>query len=272
MLLNYILGSILLLFLFSGVRIVRPTHRALIETLGKFKRIQDQGFTWIIPLIQSSRYVNITEQMVDVVPQKVITKDKLNAEVDAVIYYKVNDVKASEYNVDDHETQLTKLTKTTLRAVIGKMTLTDANEKRNEINQAIEKVLKIETTSYGVEVLRVEIQRIEPPKDVQDEMNNVVKAEQKRIAEKDLAEARKVEAGGFKEAEIKKAEGARQATILKAEGKAQAFNLIKKSFTGNAIKEKQLEVTRDALKDNSKIILTQKGITPQLIIGKLPIR
>ena len=109
--------------------------------------------------------VNITELMVDVEPQTVITRDKLNAIVDAVVYYKIMDVKKSVYNVDDHRAQLTSLARTTLRAVIGKMTLTEANENRDDINMKVEKVLDKETDSYGVEVLRVEIQKIEPPED-----------------------------------------------------------------------------------------------------------
>jgi regulator of protease activity HflC (stomatin/prohibitin superfamily) len=259
-------------FIAAGVRIVRPTHKMVIETLGKFNRTAESGFSWVIPLIQTTRYVNLTEQMVDVEPQMVITKDKLNAEVDAVVYYKVNEVKKSLYNVDDHKTQLTSLARTTLRAVIGKMSLTDANEKRNEVNSEVEKVLTKETASYGVSILRVEIQRIEPPRDVQDSMNNVVKAEQEKIAAMDLATAKETEADGDRRATIKRAEGNRQAAILEAEGKSQAFTLINKTFTGNSQILKKLEVTQKSLEKNSKIILTEKGINPQLIIGDLPLK
>jgi len=258
--------------LLSGIRIVRPTHRLLVETLGKWSKTNEQGFTFIIPIIQQGIYVNITEQMVDVEPQMVITKDKLNAEVDAVVYYKIKDVMKAIYNVDNHKSQLTSLARTTLRAVVGKMTLTDANENRDEINSQVEMILDKETDSYGVEVLRVEIQRIEPPKDVQNAMNEVVKAEQKKIAANDTATALETEADGQRRASIKKAEGNRQATILEAEGKAKAFDLIEKSFKGNAKELKRLEVTENSLKNNSKIILTEKGITPQLIIGDLPIK
>lgn len=257
---------------FSGIRIVRPTHRIVIENLGKFSKNGGQGFHWIFPVIQRSNIVNITEQMVDVQPQMVITKDKLNAEVDAVVYYKIKDVVKSLYNVDDHKQQLTSLARTTLRAVIGKMTLTDANENRDEINKQVETILDKETNSYGVEVLRVEIQKIEPPQDVQNAMNEVVKAEQKKIASNDIATALEIEADGTRRAEIKKAEGRRQASILEAEGKAKAFGLIEKSFTGKAQLLKKLEVTENSLKNNSKIILTSKGIDPQLLIGDLPFK
>ncbi len=256
----------------TGIRIVRPTHKMVVETFGKYSKTAEAGFNWIIPVIQSGKYVNITEQMVDIEPQMVITKDKLNAEVDAVVYYQVKNVVNSLYNVEDHQRQLSSLARTTLRAVIGKMSLTDANEKRNEVNTEVEKVLTKETASYGLQVLRVEIQRIEPPKDVQDAMNQVVKAEQEKISAMDLATATETKADGDRRASIKKAEGQRQASILEAEGKAKAFTLINKSFTGNSQILKKLEVTQKSLENNSKIILTEKGIHPQLIIGDLPIK
>lgn len=270
--LNYILIAAALAILFSGIRIVRPTHSAVVETLGKFSKIIDSGFTWIIPVIQRTYYVNITEQMVDTQPQMVITKDNLNAEVDAVIYYKVKDVKASIYNIDDHRAQLSSLARTTLRAVIGKMSFTQANENRNRINADVEEILDAETKTYGVDVLRVEIQKIEAPEDVQTAMNAVVKAERIKIASKDEAEAVKIKASGEKEAEIQKAEGQRQSSILIAEGQAQAFELIEKSFKQKAQLLKQLEVTQKSLENNAKIVLTEKGITPKIIMDGIPVK
>jgi regulator of protease activity HflC (stomatin/prohibitin superfamily) len=266
----YVGMGVAVVVLGAGIRIVRPTHKLLIETLGKYSKTGEQGLNWIIPIIQSSRYVNITEQMVDVPEQTVQTSDKLNTLVDAMVYYQVVDAKASEYNVDNHRRQLTSLARTTLRAVMGNMTLTECIQSRDRINSEVEKVLDKETDSYGVSVLRVEVQRIEPPQDVQSAMNNVVKAEQKKIAAKDIAEALETEADGMRRAEIKKAEGRKQASILEAEGKSKAFDLIDKSFKGNAQKLKNLEVTENSLRNNSKVILTDKGITPQLLIGELP--
>ncbi len=265
----------------AGIRIVRPTHRMLIETLGKYSKTAEQGFNWIIPIIQSARYVNITEQMVDVPEQTVQTADKLNTKVDAMVYYQVKDVKASQYNVDNHRRQLTSLARTTLRAVMGKLTLTECIQERQKINDAVEKVLEKETNSYGVCVLRVEVQRIEPPRDVQDAMNEVVKAEQKKIAAKDTATALETEADGNRRATIKRAEGSRQASILGAEGSRQAAILEAKGiakgrvlvaeakakaiksvneaadkyFKGNSQKLKELEVAEESLKNNSKVIL-----------------
>ncbi len=262
-------------FAASGIRIVRPVDKMVIETLGKYVKTAEQGFSWIIPIIQTGRYVNVTERMVDVEPQMVITKDKLNAEVDAVVYYKINDVKKSLYNVDNHKVQLTSLARTTLRAVIGKMSLADANEKRDEVNLQVEKVLTKETSSYGVAVLRVEIQKIEPPKDVQDAMNEVVKAEQEKISAEDLATAVETKADGTKRAAIKEAEGIAQGKVIVAEGEAKRIKLVNEAadryFKGNAKELKRLDVTQASLEKNAKIILTEKGISPQLIIGELPI-
>ncbi len=260
----------LLIFLFSGFRTVRPIEKGIIERFGKYMRTKEAGLLWIIPSLERMYKVNITEQLVDVEPQMVITKDKLNAEVDAVVYYKIRNVEASLYNVDDHRKQLTSLARTTLRAVIGNMSLTDANEKRNTINAEVETVLDKETNSYGVEVLRVEIQKIEPPKDVQESMNKVVKAEQEKIAAMDIASATETKADGEKRAEIKKAEGIKQGLILSSEGKAAAIRTVataeadkikllneaaEKYFIGNAQTLKKLETMEAALKDNTKLIV-----------------
>ena len=259
-------------FLAAGIKIVRPTHKMLVETLGKYTKTAQQGFTWIVPFIQKGRFVNITERMVDVEPQTVITKDNLNAIVDAVVYYQIIDVVKSQYNVDNHAQQLTSLARTTLRAVIGKMTFTEANEERDRINERVEQILDKETDSYGVEVLRVEIQRIEAPQDVQSAMNDVVVADRKKMAAKDFANAVEIEADGKRRAAIKEADGSRQAQILKAEGESKAFDLINKAFVGNAQLLKKLEVTQAALEKNAKIVLTEKGINPSIIMDSVPIR
>ena len=271
-LLSNIIIAAVVIFAFSGIRIVRPTHKALIETFGKFTRVREQGFTWIVPIIQKSYYVNVTEQMVDVQPQTVITKDNLNAVVDAVVYYQIKDVKASVYNVDDNRVQLTSLARTTLRAVIGQMAFSDANENRDKINQEIETILDKETKSYGVDVLRVEIQKIEAPQHVQEAMNDVVIAERKKIAAKDFANAVEIEADGKKRAAIREAEGQKEAEILNAEGQAKAFELINKSFVQNAQLLKQLEVLQASLENNTKIVLTEKGISPSIIMDAIPIK
>ncbi len=253
-----VVGVIVLIIALAGIRIVRPTHRMLIETLGKYSKTAEQGFNWIIPIIQSTRYVNITEQMVDIPEQTVQTSDKLNTKVDAMVYYQIKDVKKSEYNVDNNRRQLTSLARTTLRAVMGKLTLTECIQERDKINSSVEKILEKETDSYGVEVLRVEVQRIEPPKDVQEAMNEVVKAEQSKISAKDIATALETEADGKKRAAIKEAQGIAEGRVTVARAKAESIKLVneasEKYFKGNAQKLKQLEVAEESLKNNTKVI------------------
>lgn len=259
------------IFLF-GIRIVRPTHELIIETLGKYSKTGTQGFNWIIPIIQSSTYVNITEQMIDTRKQTVITKDNLNADVDAVIYYKIKNSKDSVYNVDDHKVQIGSLTRTTLRNVIGNMTFSEANSSRDKINAKVEEILTKETKSYGLDILRVELQSVEAPPEVQEAMNEVVMAERNKMSAKDFANAKEIEADGIKRAEIKKAEGIKSARILEAEGKAEAIKLeneaAEKYFIGNAQILKSLEVTNDSLKNNSKIVIPQ-GSELVNVIGEM---
>ncbi len=269
-----VLIIIIFVFFFLGIRIIRPVEKGVIERFGKYIGTVEQGFHWIIPIVDRMLKINITEQMVDIEPQTVITKDKLNAVVDAVVYYQIKDPVKSMYNVDDHQSQLTSLARTTLRSVIGKMTLTEANENRDDINIKVEEVLDKETESYGLEVLRVEIQTIDPPRDVQDAMNKVVKAEQEKIAAQDLATAKETEADGARRAEIKKAEGIKQALILEAEGRSEAIikvaaakakeiqlvnESITKYFKNEAQTYKKLETTAQSLEKGTKYVIDSKS-------------
>jgi len=270
MIILIILGLIILIGL-MGIRIIRPIEQGLIETFGKYSKTATQGFNWIFPVIQRMVKVNTTEIRVDVEPQNIITKDKLNAEVDAVVYYKIKEIDKAIYNVNNFGTSVPSLARTTLRAIIGKMSLADANENRNKINLDVEKELDKQTDAWGIEIVRVELQKIEPPQDVQGAMNEVVKAENEKIAAKDRAIAMETEADGERMASIKRAEGNKQSSILEAEGKAKAFELIRKSFKDEAQVLKRLEVTQASLENNSKVILTEKGINPHLLIGELPL-
>ena len=195
----------------------------------------------------------------DIDPQSIITKDKLNAVVDGVVYYRVEEAKSAIYNVNNFESSVPSLAKTTLRAVIGKMTLTEANENRDQINLEVEKILSHEVTKWGIDVVRVELQRIEPPDDVQDAMNKVVKAENEKIAALDLATAIETKADGERRAEIKKAEGIAAAIRLKADADGDAIKTVniaaEEYFVGNAQLLKKLETVAEALKDNTKIIV-----------------
>lgn len=256
------IGFFIVLFI-SGIRIIRPTHRGLVERMGKYKRFAHPGFNWIIPIIDRMFAVNSTEQMVDALPQEIITNDNLNARVDAQVYFKVKpdeeSVKRSQYNVNNYQYQIVNLARTTLRNIIGTMTLKSANSERSKINSELLKTLCTETASWGIDIVRTELKEIDPPKDVQETMNKVVKAENEKIAAIDFATACETTADGQKRAEIKKAEGIRQANILAAEGEAQAIKLVNEAanqyFIGNAQLLRKLQTLEVSLKDNAKIVI-----------------
>ncbi|MDD3089069.1 MAG: SPFH/Band 7/PHB domain protein [Candidatus Omnitrophica bacterium] len=261
-----ILGLILIVVLFvffSGIRIVRPTHRGLIERLGKYNRFATPGFHWVVPVIEALYWVNVTEQMVDAEPQEIITNDNLNARVDAQVYFKVRSdeesVKSSQYNVNKYEWQIVNLARTTLRNIIGTLTLKSANSERGKINQELHKTLCDETKSWGIEIVRTELKEIDPPKDVQETMNKVVKAENEKIAAVDFATATETAADGARRAEIKKADGIKQAKVLEAQGEAEAIRLVneaaEKYFIGNAQVLRKLQAVETALSNNSKIVV-----------------
>jgi regulator of protease activity HflC (stomatin/prohibitin superfamily) len=259
-----IILAIFVIFLFlAGIRIVRPTHRGLIERLGKYNRFANPGFHWIIPVIERMFQVNTTEQMVDAEPQEIITNDNLNARVDAQVYFKVKldeeSVKSSQYNVNNYQWQIVNLARTTLRNIIGTLTLKSANSERGKINADLHKTLMEETHSWGIDIVRTELKEIDPPKDVQETMNKVVKAENEKIAAIDFATARETVADGEKRAKIKEAEGIKQSRILQAEGEAEAIKLVNEAadryFTGNAQLLRKLEALESALSKNAKIVV-----------------
>jgi regulator of protease activity HflC (stomatin/prohibitin superfamily) len=255
--------AIFVLFLFSGIRIVRPTHRALVERLGKYHHFASFGFNWIIPGIDRMFVINITEKMINAEPQEIITNDNLNARVDAQVYFKIKSdeqsVKNSQYNVNSIEYQIVNLARTTLRNIIGTMTLKSANSERGKINKELHATLLDETQNWGIEIVRTELKEIDPPKDVQETMNKIVKAENEKIAAIDYATATETKADGEKRAEIRRAEGIKQAAILRAEGEAQAIQLVneaaEKYFVGNAQMLRRIQAMETSLKDNSKIVV-----------------
>lgn len=248
---------------FAGIRIVRPTHRGLVERLGKFRRFAESGFHWIIRIIDRMYQVNVTEQMVDAEPQEIITFDNLNARVDAQVYFRVRpddeSVKRSQYAVNNYQLQIVSLARTTLRNIIGTLTLKSANSERGRINNELHDTLRSETHNWGIDVVRTELKEIQPPHDVQETMNKVVKAENEKVAAVDFATAVETQADGEKRAEIKRAEGVRQARILEAEGEAEAIRLVNEAadryFVGNAQLLRRLQAVETALVDNAKVVL-----------------
>jgi regulator of protease activity HflC (stomatin/prohibitin superfamily) len=258
-----IIIAILVVLFFSGIRIVRPTHRGLVERLGKYNRFSLPGFHWIIPIIEKMYQVNITEKMINAEPQEIITNDNLNAKVDAQVYFKIKSdeasVKFSQYNVNSIEYQIVNLARTTLRNIIGTLTLKSANSERGRINKDLHTTLLAETSHWGIEIIRTELKEIEPPKDVQETMNKIVKAENEKIAAIDFATATETKADGEKRAEIRKAEGFKQGAILRAEGEAQAIQLVneaaEKYFIGNAQLLRRIQALETSLKDNLKFVV-----------------
>jgi regulator of protease activity HflC (stomatin/prohibitin superfamily) len=281
----YIFAGIFVLFIFLiGIRLVRPTNRALVERLGKYHRFAHPGFNWVIPGIDKMYRINITEQMVDAEPQEIITNDNLNAVVDAQVYFKVKtdeeSVKNSVYNVNNVNFQIVNLARTTLRNIIGTLTLKSANSERGRINDDLHKILIQETTNWGIDIVRADLKQIDPPKDVQETMNKIVKAENEKLAAVDFATAAETAADGKKRAAIKEAEGIRQARILASEGEAEAIRLVneaaEKYFVGNAQLLKRLETVQVSLQNNAKIVVPTNtelvNVIGELAGGILPLK
>ena len=272
--LNIILGALGIYIIASGIRTVRPTQRALVERLGKYLTYKEPGFHIIIPVIDQMIKVNVTERMMDIEPQDIITKDNLNARVDLMVYYQVKpdeeNLKKSRYNVEEFESQIVSLAQTTARNVIGDMVFKDVNSKRNTLNQKLCEVLDKESDDWGVRVVRVEMKEITPPEDVQETMNKVIKAENEKDAAKDLAEATETRADGERRAAIKVASGEKDAMILRADGQKQATVTVAQGvaqkiklenealqtyFKGNAQVYEKLATAQVALKNNAKYVI-----------------
>src|ERR1035437_2594534 len=260
--------------LIMSLRTVRPTSRGLVERFGKYNRFANPGIVVLVPFIEHLIRIYITENMIDAGLQDIITSDSLNAHVDAQVYFKVRSdeqsVKDSQYNVFNYMVQIVALARTTLRNIIGTMSLKEANSERGKINNALYTNLSTETKSWGLEILRTQLKEINPPADVQETMNKVVKASNEKIAAIDFATARETQADGERRASIKVAEGARQAAILQsegvkqakitvAEGEAQAIKLVNEAadqyFKGNAQVLRQLQAVEQSLTNNSKIVV-----------------
>lgn len=202
-------------FLIGAVKIVRPYQRGLVERLGRYKATKDPGFNLIMPFVERMQLVDMREQVVDVPPQEVITADNVVVSVDAVVYYEATDPQRLIYNVADFFTAITKLAQTNLRNLIGDLELDKALTSRDTINLQLREVLDDATDKWGVRVVRVEIQRIDPPPEVVSAMHAQMRAERDRRAT--VTEAR-----GFQEAAIARADGEKQSAILAAEGRKQA--------------------------------------------------
>ncbi len=270
----------------SSLRIVRPTERGLVERLGRYHRFVQAGITLLVPLVDRIIKVNITERMTPVQRQDVITRDKVFMGVDAVVFYKVKtdetSVKASQYFVNNYESQIDTLARTVLRDIIGGMDMTVANTSRPTINSKLKEALDEQTREWGIEIVRAEIKDLEPPRGLMSSMESVLKADNERQAAEKTAIAEATLASGEKNAAIQRAEGQKQAAILQAEGQktatiaiaegdAQATKLRNEAlinyFKDSAITFKQLETIAASLQNNAKIIVPE-GKALSLILNE----
>ncbi len=216
-------GLIIFLFAFvylaSAIKIVRPYEKGVVERLGKYQRTYEPGLHVIVPFIDRLTKVDMRENVVDVPPQEVITKDNVVVTVDAVVYYEATDPVKLIYNVSNFYLASTKLAQTNLRNVIGEMQLDESLTSREIINATLRQILDDATDKWGVRVVRVELQRIEPPMDITEAMHRQMKAERDR-------RALILESEGDRQAAINRAEGSKQAAILEAEGRASAIREV----------------------------------------------
>jgi regulator of protease activity HflC (stomatin/prohibitin superfamily) len=214
-------GIVVLVVLYAalGLKIVKQHEQGLVERFGKYRETLDPGLHLIVPFIDRIKRVDMREIVVDVPPQEVITKDNVVVTVDAVVYYQATDPVKLVYNVQNFVLAATKLAQTNLRNVVGDLDLDDALTSRERINAQLREILDEATDVWGTKVVRVEIQRIDPPADVTQAMHRQMKAERDR-------RALVTEAEGEKRSKILQAEGVKQARILEAEGQAEAIKQV----------------------------------------------
>lgn len=214
-----VLVVLAVIYVFRAIRIIQQFEKGLVETLGQYSHTAEPGLTVIFPPFQRLRKVDVREQVIDVPPQDVITKDNVLVTVDAVIYFQISDPKKVVYNVANFAMAVLKLAQTNLRNVIGDMELDQTLTSREKINYQLRQVLDVATDTWGVKVTRVEIQKIDPPRDITDSMSKQMKAEREK-------RANILEAEGLRQSAILKAEGSKQSAILEAEGKSEAIKRV----------------------------------------------
>ncbi|MCL1601356.1 MAG: SPFH/Band 7/PHB domain protein, partial [Actinomycetia bacterium] len=214
-----ILIFVLIIYVALAIKIVQQYELGLTERFGRYRKTLEPGFHMIVPFIDKVQKIDMREQVVDVPPQEVITKDNVVVTVDAVVYYQATDPVKLAYNIANFILAATKLAQTNLRNVIGDMDLDAALTSREIINTELRVILDEATDIWGTRVVRVEIQRIDPPADVTQAMHRQMKAERDR-------RAIVTEAEGEKRSAILRAEGVKQAAILDAEGRAQAIREV----------------------------------------------
>jgi len=248
----FILLGISFLALVGSIKVIGPYEKGVVVRLGKYRATISSGINVIFPFIEQVIKVDMRELVIQVEPQKVITKDNVGVEVDCVIYYKVVDPVKAEFEVENFSLACTTLAQTNLRNLIGDKSLDQTLVARDIINTNLREVLDEATHSWGVKVTRVEVQRIDPPEDITLAMSKQMKAER---------EKRSVilQAEGQKRGAILQAEGIAQAEILKADAEAKALKLVseaaQKYFKNRPEVLRKLEVAEKVLAQNTKYIV-----------------
>lgn len=258
-----IIAVFALITLISAVKIINQGEKGIVLRLGKFRSVLDPGLNLVIPFIETLIGVDVRERVINVDPQKVITKDNVTVTVDAVIYYKVVDPVKAEFEVEDFDTAATTLAQTNLRNVVGDKTLDETLTARDIINTSLRNVLDEATHGWGVKVTRVEVQKIDPPVEITQSMSLQMKAEREKRAEILRAEGVKqskiLEAEGQRNSEILRAEGNAKAVLLKAEAEAKAIQQVSESankyFDKKAEMWRKLEVSNEVLSKNTKFVV-----------------
>jgi len=259
-----VLGIITLL---ASVKVINQAEKGIVLRLGKFKSVADPGLNIILPYIESLTKVDVRERVIEVLPQKVITKDNVSVTVDAVIYYKVVDPVKAEFEVEDFDTAATILAQTNLRNVVGDKSLDETLVARDVINTNLRDVLDEVTNNWGVKVTRVEVQKIDPPPEITEAMSLQMKAEREKRASilqsEGMRQSQILEAEGHRNAEILKAEGDAQAKILRARAEADSMKMVAEAanqfFDEKAQAWKRLDVAETVLEKNTKFILPTSG-------------
>jgi len=258
---------------------LKPYERGIKEVLGKYSGFMMPGMGFQIPGMQLIRVRDIREHTMDIPPQAVITQDNVEIHVDGVMWARPaadeESIKRTFYNIDDWKTALVRLAMTNLRQEFGNLTLDESLVAREKIAHNLQSVLNNFAEEWGLLVSKVEIMLIDPPDDIKRAMHKQKTAEQERRAMRLLATGEFEAAEQQKLAIIQRAEGEREAAIKVAEGRAKAIRLVneagQKYFQGSAQLLKQMEMTETALRDNAKIIITEEGISPTLLLGSLPV-
>jgi regulator of protease activity HflC (stomatin/prohibitin superfamily) len=263
----------------SPMYVLKPYERGIQEKLGQYSRLVMPGLGFQVPVVHIIRVRDIREHTMNIHPQPVITKDNVEIQVDGIMWVRPasdeESIKRTFYNIDDWKTAVTQLAMTNLRQEFGNLTLDESLVAREQIAHALQSVLNDFAEEWGLKVSKVEIRLIDPPEDIKRAMHKQKTAEQERRAMRLLATGEFEAAEQQKLATIQRAEGEREAAIKVAEGKAEAIRLVNEAaqqyFRGNAQALKQMEMTETALRDNAKIVITEDGISPTLLLGSLPV-